>query len=131
MSITLTCPPCALSSTKVFTPLAATDSPISVHKRITVSARKVKVPAKRACSGLKPTIWVGKNNTGRSQAKWGKLACTTPLTKSVSTDKGKCGPCCSVAATGNTATVRGKSNCAKSAVLRSAQKRGEEFMAPS
>ena len=27
----------------------------------------------------------------------------------MSTDKGKCGPCCSVAATGNTATVRDKS----------------------
>jgi hypothetical protein len=123
-SITLTCPPWALNSTSFFTPLAATDSPISVHSRITVSAFSVSVPAKRACSGLNPTAIVGRNSTGRSAASCGSAAATMPVTRSVSTDSGRCGPCCSVAATGSTATVRAASSKPKSVVVRSDQKRG-------
>ena len=51
-SISPTWPPCVLNSTSLFTPLADTLSAMSVHRRITVSAFSVSVPAKAACSGL-------------------------------------------------------------------------------
>ena len=62
------------------------------------------MPAKAACSGLKPTAWVGKKRAGVSWAICGMACAMMPSTKAVSTRNGKWGPCCSVAATGNTAT---------------------------
>ena len=58
----------------------------------------LKVPAKRACSGLRPTVWVGKNKAGKSAGKFGQQAATTPFTRSVSTDSGHIGPGLSVSA---------------------------------
>ena len=54
-----------------------------------------------------------------------------PGTLTLSSDSGRCGPCCSVAATGRTATVAAGSSAAKSRVVRSAQKRGRVAMAAS
>ena len=120
-----TLPPCALRSTSFFTPVVATDSASSVQSRITVSAFSVSVPAKRVCSRLKPMDCVGKNSTGTSAFKCASAAVTTPLTSVVSTLSGRCGPCCSMAATGSTAMQRARSSRAKSVVFRSAQKRGK------
>ena len=116
-----TCPPWALSSTSFLTPVAATDSAMSVHSRMMVSALSVRVPANAVCSGLKPTACVGRNSTDWLAARCGSAAATTPSTRVVSTFSGKCGPCCSIAATGNTATVRDRSSAWKSGDLRFAQ----------
>ena len=45
-----------------------------------------------------------------------------PSLMTASVDSGKCGPCCSIAATGNNATVRSTSTRAKSVVRMSCQK---------
>ena len=45
-------PPWVLNSTSLRTPLASTLSAMSLHRRITVSAFRLSVPAKAACSGL-------------------------------------------------------------------------------
>ena len=52
-----------------------------------------------------------------------KRAAMMPSTRTWSTDSGRWGPCCSVAPSGSTATVRAGSSAANSRVLRSAQKR--------
>ena len=54
--------------------------------------------------------------------KWVKAAFTTPSTSTVSTDRGRCGPCCSVAPRGNTATVRCGSTLANCGQGKSAQR---------
>ena len=108
-------------------PLAATHSPSSVHTRISVSALSVRVPAKAACSGEKPVVCVGKNNTALSASaacSGAQAAAMMPSAKSLSTLSGRCGPCCSVAATGKTAMARLRSSEAKSVVLRCAQRWG-------
>src|SRR5450830_921059 len=64
MSSTLTCPPWLLNNSSLRTPARATHSPSSTHSRITVSGDSVSVPAKRWCSGLRPTAWVGRNSAG-------------------------------------------------------------------
>jgi len=108
-------------------PARATLSPSSVQSAISVAGASVSVPGKRMCSGLRPTFCGGKNNTGSSGGNSGSAASITPWSSVASTDTGRCGPCCSVAATGNTATVRSMpgdaASCAKSRVPRSAQKR--------
>ena len=135
MSITLTCPPWELNSTSLRIPAAATDSPMSVHSRRMVSALSVSVPGKRACSGLRPTACVGSTNTFNTGARCASAAASTPSTSTVSTLNGKCGPCCSVAATGNTAMVCAASplwiRLAKSRVERSAQNRDLVVMGQS
>ena len=120
------CPPCALSSTSLRTPAAATLSPISVHSCIRVLALSVRVPANAACSGLKPTACVGKNRALTSGGMCGRAWAMTPSTRRLSTHSGRCGPCCSVAATGSTAiscALRPWSCAwAKSRAVQSAQK---------
>jgi NAD(P)-dependent dehydrogenase (short-subunit alcohol dehydrogenase family) len=92
MSIAPTCPPCALNNTSFFTPARATPAPISFHMRISVSADSVSVPAKRACSGLRPICWVGRNSTGSAAGSSGSDAATMPSASTVSTPSGRCGP---------------------------------------
>ena len=46
------------------------------------------------------------------------------ITKTASVDSGRCGPCCSVADTGSTATVVSGSSVAKSVVHSSPHRRG-------
>ena len=117
MSIAPTWPPCALNSTSFFTPARATPAPISFHMRMSVSADSVSVPAKRACSGLRPICCVGRNSTGSPAGSSGKDAATMPSASTVSTPSGRCGPCCSVAPSGSTATVEAASSPAKSRVV--------------
>ena len=127
-SIKATLPPCALKSKSFLRPVRATDSPRLHHCSMTEAGEKLKVPSYALCSLLKPTVWVGNNNTGSDGCKCDIAAASMALTKSVSTDKGRCGPCCSVAPNGKTATVCAVSSSAKSVVLQSAQWRGMSFM---
>ncbi len=53
-------------------------------------------------------------------------AATMPSASTVSTPSGRCGPCCSVAPSGSTATVVAASSAAKSRVVSRDQKQGEQ-----
>ena len=125
MSMIETCPPWALKIRSLCTPLRATEAPISFQTRIRVSALRVRVPGKRWCSLLLPKAWVGSTKAVAEAPIWGKARSTMALTRSVSTPVGRCGPCCSVAATGRTATTwaiwPAARRRAKSRVLRADQ----------
>ena len=127
MSITLTCPPWPFSRSSFLIPARATQAPISVHKAMMVAGDKVSVPAKDVCSVLKPIFCGGRNSTGRSAGNCGSAASITPCNSAASTFSGRCGPCCSTAATGNMAIVSAARPfvCAseKSCALTSAQSR--------
>ena len=127
MSITATLPPWLLKISSFFTPALATQAPSSVHKAITVAGERVSVPGKFSCSVLRPMFCGGKNSAGTSAPRWGRAASITPCSSVASTDSGRCGPCCSTAATGSTATSCAAwpvlCSAAKSRVERSAQKR--------
>ena len=95
-------------------PTAATESPISVHIAIKVCAECVKVPGQAMCWSDLPTDIVGRKIAGQSAGINGRHAAISPFAIAVSTDSGKRGPCCWMAATGNTATIAPLSSRAKS-----------------
>ena len=102
-------------------PVRATLSPISVQARVTVSAEKVSVPGYSICSFDLPIAWMGRKRTGRSFGTRSIARARYPSLMNLSTPTGRCGPCCSIAATGSTATTLLMSAAAKSRQLISAQ----------
>ena len=74
---------------------------------MTVCDDSVSVPGKALVLGAQAHGLRGQKQhrqVGRQMC--GRVAATTPSTRSVSTLSGRCGPCCSVAATGSTAMAR-------------------------
>ena len=120
-SINPALPPWALNISNFLMPVRATPSPMSHHCEMRCAGDRLSVPSYAKCSLLKPTHCVGSTNTGSAGCKCVSAALTMALTKSVSTDNGKCGPCCSVAPKGSTATVRSGSSSEKSVLMQSAQ----------
>jgi hypothetical protein len=110
-------PPWLLTITSRRMPARATLSPISVHSRIRVSADNVSVPGNAWCSLDLPIGIIGRNVAGRSAGRRRSTSSTMPWLMQASTQTGRCGPCCSTAATGSTAIVRSVSSAAKSAVV--------------
>ena len=89
----------------------------------------LSVPGKPACSSLAEIATVGATtNSSPVICSSRNARVTTESIMMVSVSKGRCGPCCSVAPSGNTATVCAVSSSAKSVVLQSAQWRGMSFM---
>ncbi len=85
---------------------ARTPCPSCCHSANTVLGCSDRVPANAPCSGLKPMNCTGSTGVGSSgeQQRWGTLE--HGLNQEGVHAGGRCGPCCSTAATGNTATAR-------------------------
>lgn len=105
MSTTCGCPPRLFSSTSLRTPARATLCPILVQSAISVSALAVSVPGKRMCSTDSPMACTGSTSSGSASGSSARVRVSTPSLMVRSTETGRCGPCCSMAATGRTATV--------------------------
>ncbi len=110
-----------LARTSLRTPARAMLSPISVSRRICVSAEMVMVPGKATCSSDLPIQTVGRKVTGRSFGRRARTAATLPSAMTVSTATARCGPCCSTAAMGRTAIHAAVSPARNSSVVISAQ----------
>ena len=121
ISITGGLPPWLLKKTTRRRPARTTLSPIEFHCCIKVSAETDNVPAKRLCSSLLPTICIGIVSTEASAGSRSRANANTPALMLLSTDTGRCGPCCSMAASGCSATARAVSSNAKSSVPSSCQ----------
>jgi hypothetical protein len=63
----------------------------------------------------------GSTSTELDAGRRRSASSTTAWLMSASVASGRCGPCCSIAATGSSAMVRAGSTCAKSRVVRSCQ----------
>ena len=98
-------PPCDLTTTIFFMPARATDAPSSVQASISVFAGSVNVPGARRCSLDFPTAWTGRMRISISAGSRGATVSIIPFMIVVSVETGRCGPCCSIAATGRTAIV--------------------------
>src|SRR6516225_937332 len=81
------------------------------------------VPSERRCSSDFPIVWVGRNSTRRSSGRRPSTVLIRPSAIAVSVTTGRCGPCCSVEATGKIASVEFGSSPANSLDLSSAQNR--------
>src|SRR3981189_165035 len=105
MPITSLLPPCELTMTSLRKPARCTPSPISHQMRVRFSAEQVIVPAERRCSLDFPIVWTARNSTRRSSGRRASTVLIMPSAIAVSVITGRCGPCCSVAATGRVARV--------------------------
>ncbi len=123
MPTTSVLPPCELAITILRKPARCTPSPISNQLRMRLSAEWVMVPPERRCSSDFPIVWVGRNSTRRSPGRRASTVLIRPSAIAVSVMTGRCGPCCSVEATGRIATVALGSSPANSLDLSSAQNR--------
>ena len=89
----------------------------------------VSVPEYDRCSVDRPMSCGGSTSTGNDCGSCARAASSTPCSSSASTFSGRCGPCCSMAVTGSTATVRAARPASRAAansrVESSAQKRLE------
>src|SRR6516162_4935751 len=84
----------------------------------------------RECDGsfrtqvlVRPMVWVGKNSTASSLGSRARTVSIMPCMIAVSVMTGRCGPCCSIAATGRIATTELRSSAANSLDFSSPQKR--------
>src|SRR5262245_9749348 len=102
-------------------PVRATLRPMSVQASSSVVSRTESVPAKLVCSGLKPTLCAGSASSAAGPDKRSNAARTMPSLMTASVESGRWGPCCSIAATGRSATVSPASTRPKSVVVRSCQ----------
>src|SRR6478735_3952358 len=118
-----TLPPCEVISTSLRKPARFTLSPISIQARIALSQPIVSVPGECRCSFDLQIACVGRTRTSRSAGTSGIASASIPFITVVSTETGRCGPCCSIAANGSTATVRSGVSAVKSELLRSPQER--------
>ena len=125
MPMTSILPPCELAITILRKPARCTPSPISTQMRTRLSAEWVIVPGERRCSSDFPIVCVGRTSTPRSSGRRASTVLIRPSPMAVSVRTGRCGPCCSVAATGRIATVEFGSSAANSLDLSSAQNRLE------
>src|SRR5262249_19843373 len=116
-------PPCELAMTILRRPARYTPSPISTQLRTRFSAEWVMVPPERKCSLDFPMVWIGRNSTRRSSGRRASTVSIRPSAIALSVMTGRCGPCCSVEATGRIATVELGSSPANSLDLSSAQNR--------
>src|SRR5262245_532623 len=116
-------PPCELAMIILRKPARCTPSPISNQVRMRLSAEWVMVPPERKCSLDFPIVWVGRNSTRRSSGRRASTVLINPSAIAVSVMTGRCGPCCSVEATGKIASVEFGSSPANSLDLSSAQNR--------
>src|SRR6516164_9617504 len=117
-------PPWLVTITSFFTPARATLSPSANQVLSATSVGKVSVPGESICSVEMLTGCSGRRVTGtasgRSSRTRGKYACAIIT----SVPSGKCGPCCSVAASGRTSIHRSSTETAKSGQWMSVQSRG-------
>src|SRR6516165_10849162 len=119
-----------LAMTILRKPARCTPSPISNQLQMRLSAEWVMVPPERRCSLDFPIVWVGRNSTLRSSGRRPSTVLIRPSAIAVSVKTGRCGPCCSVEATGKIASVEFGSSPANSLDLSSAQNR-LAIMSPS
>ena len=91
------------------------------HSPSKACSSTLNVPLKAVCSRLSPTVSAGNTSTELSAGKRCIIRRTTPSLMTASVDSGRCGPCCSTAATGSSAIVRAASTLAKSVVRMSCQ----------
>src|SRR5437773_2665842 len=103
------------------TPARATLRPTSVHASASVWSATVSVPGNATCSVLRPTFMAGNTSSAGAAGCRVSAARTSPSLISASVARGRCGPCCSTAATGSSATVCSASMRAKSVVVQSCQ----------
>lgn len=66
---------------------------------VRVSAPIVRVPGNATCSSDFPMACMGSTVTGRSSFMTSMARSRMPRLISMSTEQGKCGPCCSIAET--------------------------------
>ena len=141
-------PPWELKSTSLRTPARATDSPMSVQTAVSVEALREMVPAKSSCStdlpygtgGRRRNVVSGEETGARapsgaagdsdddalassSSRRSSNARFNTPALMAASTHTGRCGPCCSIAPTGRSATHASASRASNSAVVRSVHSR--------
>src|SRR5262245_31058602 len=81
------------------------------------------VPFERRCSFDFPIVWIGMNSTVSSSGSRARTVSIMPCMIAVSVMTGRCGPCCSIAATGRTVTVALGSSSENSLDFNSPQKR--------
>ena len=122
VAITEALPPCELASTSLRRPARRTPSPVSTSTRSSVSADSVSVPGDRMCSFDLPIDWIGSTSTRNSAGNRRFRQASMPSAMATSVITGRCGPCCSVAATGRMAMVFSGSSPSKSFVVSSAQR---------
>ena len=107
-SIAATLPPWLVTRTSLRSPARARLSPISVQARDRGRGRqRQRARDKPRCSARLPTRCTGRNVTGRRVGQdLARRAPDRPRRCKLSTPSGKCGPCCSTAASGSTAIQR-------------------------
>jgi len=66
-------------------------------------------------------LWIGSTSTLTSSGRRASSSAIIPAAMAVSVITGRCGPCCSIAATGRTATVFSGSSPEKSLLRSSPQ----------
>ena len=98
-------PPWLFRITSRRTPARATLSPISVHSASSVSTEPVSVPGNLMVLDRQPDRLRRQHQHRRVLGQLASARATMPWLIVVSTEIGRCGPCCSIAATGSTATV--------------------------
>mmetsp|Transcript_9877 Transcript_9877/g.25136 ORF Transcript_9877/g.25136 Transcript_9877/m.25136 type:complete len:231 (-) Transcript_9877:202-894(-) len=103
MSIICGCPPWLLKITILRMPARWTDSPMSSHKLVSVWALSDSVPGKAVCSSDFPIGCIGSTVSGSAGSASSSARFRIPWLMCMSTEHGRCGPCCSMADTGRMA----------------------------
>ncbi len=96
-------PPWLVTITSLRMPAATTPDPSSIHDFNATLVDSVTVPGKSVCSVERPTGWIGMKVAGMVSGSRVRTRARKASAISVSVSSGKCGPCCSVAASGSTA----------------------------